>query len=181
MSAKKSLETLETLEVHATRDGFYGEYRRAGATFTIKNPAKSFSKRWMVEADTASGAEYARRHAAQTNAARDAITGERLQSGGQAEEILVLQRQLAELAAHLQTLDGPASAERTQVAGTPAPTATVNAPAEAVNHDEHNAAAPSATPALTPTTPATDTDGVTSAPTVPKEGRRRRTPVASAK
>lgn len=89
-------ETPTPMTVFAIRDGFYDKYRRAGDKFTIRNSA-DFSKRWMVEADSEAGRMFQRRHEVQTNAARDAITGERLQSGGSAEEIAILRAEIAEL------------------------------------------------------------------------------------
>lgn len=127
--------TTETLEVYAIRDGFYDTYRKHGAKFTIRNPDTSFSKRWMVPADTKEGRAFIQRHKQQTNAAMDAITGERLQAGGEAEQIVLLMQQLAELKAQVAASTGDTLAAKAEAAKAPADD-DAKAPDEASNADD---------------------------------------------
>lgn len=96
----------DTLEVYATRDGFYDSYRKHGDKFVIRDPDKAFSKRWMVPVDTKEGRAFIERHKRQENAAQDAITGERLQSGGEAEQIKIMMDQINELKTQLAEQPG---------------------------------------------------------------------------
>lgn len=110
----------DTLTVYAIRDGFYEAYRRPGDRFTIENPDVAFSKRWMVPADTAEGNAFIKRHNQQENAAKDAITGERLQSGGQAEELVLMRQQMAELKATINELNGKSLGAKANTQSPPA-------------------------------------------------------------
>lgn len=38
------------MRVRAIRDGYYGDYRRVGDVFTLKNPAVEFADVWMQDA-----------------------------------------------------------------------------------------------------------------------------------
>lgn len=40
------------MRVRAIKDGYYGDYRRAGDVFVINNPAVEFSAAWMQDAAT---------------------------------------------------------------------------------------------------------------------------------
>lgn len=139
-----------TLTVYAIRDGFYDAYRKPGDAFTIRNPEQSFSDRWMVLADTAEGRAFIKRHTSQTDAAIDAITGERIQSGGDAEHIAILMRQMAELKADLAAATGNTLAAKAAAARSPAEPEKVK---EAEKVEEPEAAEEPEEPADKPTAP----------------------------
>jgi hypothetical protein len=76
------------MQVVATRDGYYGgRVRHAGDAFEVA-AREQFSDRWMVEVGTAKHTDFVNAHS-EHRPDRDKITGERISSGGVAEQLAV--------------------------------------------------------------------------------------------
>lgn len=75
-------------EVVATRDGFYDKYRRTGEVFTVRQ-ASELSDRWMAEVGTSKHRDFMEARGRDNSPKRDQITGERVRSGGVAEQLAI--------------------------------------------------------------------------------------------
>ena len=90
--------------VVATRRGQYGgKMREPGDEFFVTLD-QHLSDKWMAVDGTPKHASFIAAHAREPAAKRDAITGERLASGGIAEEMAILQGELAVARASLAEL-----------------------------------------------------------------------------
>lgn len=128
----------DTLQVFATRDGWYDGYKKPdGVPFTIRDPNTSFAKTWMVPVDDEAGKAFVSRLVKQRKASNDAITGERLQSGGAAEQLSQVMRELAETKAEMAALKAAASAPQAE-AKAPKPAAAEQAVEQAPADDGAN-------------------------------------------
>lgn len=102
--------TITSLDVVALRDGMYpnGTMRKRGDKFKVTDE-KHISKRWMARKGTPQYDDFMRALAQDDSATRDAINGERVSSGGIAEQLSIaleenrsLKAQVAELKAELE-------------------------------------------------------------------------------
>lgn len=94
------------MEVVATRDGHYdGRIRKAGDAFRLATK-QAFSDRWMVEKGTKKYADFVAAHerGGQKINTRDAINGERLTSGGIAEQLAIALEENRKLKAEIAAL-----------------------------------------------------------------------------
>lgn len=107
----------QEIEVVATRDGHYGIYRWAGTKFRVRK--SMYSDVWMAPVDSERGRTAL---SGKNTRERDALTGERLASGGTAAQAEVLAEENRELKARLAKLEAAMAAapERTVKAEAPA-------------------------------------------------------------
>lgn len=98
-------------QVVAIRDGhFGGKYRKTGDIFRVDDP-KLLSKRWMAEEGSQKYDDFIRAHKIDGKVQKDAITGERIASGGIAEQLAValeenrlLKARIVELEAEMELM-----------------------------------------------------------------------------
>ena len=116
------------MKVIATRDGFYGKLRAAGDQFEVTDPAH-VSKKWMAEVGSKKYEDFIEAHERRGGQVKeiDKITGERLISGGVAEQLAIaleenreLKAQIAELQATINVLEDERGKSKTPPP-TPAP------------------------------------------------------------
>lgn len=101
------------MQVVATRDGFYGKLRKAGDQFEVTDP-QHVSKKWMAEVGSKKYEDFLDAHEKRGGQVKeiDKITGERLISGGVAEQLAIaleenrtLKQEIAELQATVTVLE----------------------------------------------------------------------------
>jgi len=92
--------------VVAIRDGYYGGIvRRIGDVFHVANESE-LSKRWMAKEGTEKFADFVSAHnATGPDDSRDRITGERIRSGGVAEQLAVALEENRRMSAQIVELE----------------------------------------------------------------------------
>lgn len=82
-------KTDKPMKVIALQDGHYGgQYRKKGAKFTVQNPAKELSKRWMAPADSQKAKDFERALGKREDDL-DRVNGERVKAGGLSEQLAI--------------------------------------------------------------------------------------------
>ncbi len=94
------------IEVIATRTGYYGGVVRHadGKPFTVEKK-EHVSKRWMAEVGSAKAEDFMRALNREQPEKMDKITGERITSGGVAEQLAVALEENRKLAARIAELE----------------------------------------------------------------------------
>lgn len=129
------------IEVIAIQDGHYGgQYRKKGARFTVKNPDKELSKRWMAPADSQKAKDF-QKALGKREDDLDKVTGERVKSGGLSEQLAVTMDENRALKGRVAELEKQVD-ELTSDVTTPVPPVT---PAEQTGNDEATNASTEAT------------------------------------
>lgn len=121
-------------KVVATRDGFYDKYRRTGEVFTVRQ-ASELSDRWMAEVGTDKHRDFMEARGRDNSPKRDQITGERVRSGGVAEQLAIAleeNRRLTNENADLQSQVNALVAKQDQALK---PVEDVSAPADEPDDD----------------------------------------------
>lgn len=111
------------MQVVAIRDGFYGKLRKAGDEFEVTDP-KHVSAKWMAEVGTKRYEDFMNAHEKRGGQSKeiDKITGERMVSGGVAEQLAIalednrrLTAEVAELKATIEVMRSETGKAQTKV------------------------------------------------------------------